>query len=113
MKRVILALLLALPTSQSHAYEINDLVSAHYRCNALFDQKSLSDDETHICADLNEQLKLHFVDGVDWEIFGELSDEEKSSVSQQGYLRFKAWERSNLELVKQLETEAIQSIEIN
>ncbi|MFK8035779.1 MAG: hypothetical protein AB8B94_16720 [Hyphomicrobiales bacterium] len=55
MKRVFLTLLLALPTSQTHAYEINDLVSAHYRCNALFDEKSLSDDETQICTDLYEQ----------------------------------------------------------
>lgn len=114
MNRTIIALLCALsPMQSSNAFDINDLVSAHYRCAALHDLKRLSEDEADICADLYEQMKLEFVDGVDWDAFKELADEDRSSISQQGYLRFKAWERANAQLVRQLEDDALHAVEMN
>ena len=84
--------------AQEHA--LQDLVYAHYRCNAEIESKRLSKAEISVCGELYTRLKLHFVKETNWERYDASSTELQSAVSKRGYLAFKAWETANPTVVK-------------
>ena len=103
---IFLMIMLGTLPLNSAEYSLKDLVYAHYRCNIEIEHKRLSISEIQICSDLYTRLKLKFVPNVDLKSFELLDVKKKTSINSAGYLAFKDWEKSNPDIVQQLEEKA-------
>lgn len=72
------------------------LVSAYYMCDAAAAQHPLPPDLAQGCAAQYEAVKAEFIDDA----------ETGPQARRMGYLRFKAWERANPDLVARLRADA-------
>ncbi|MEM9247084.1 MAG: hypothetical protein AAGB05_00155 [Pseudomonadota bacterium] len=75
------------------------LLSAYYLCDATATLRPLSPDTAQTCAAQYEAVKARF---------GTSSDPTPAA-RQAAYLRFKAWEASNVRLVERMRSEAASS----
>ena len=78
--------------------ELVVLLSVYYKCAALAETGSLTQEERFACNNTYQEAKRHFLDD-DARTSGAMLTPEQNT---EAYLRFKAWEAQNAELIEAL-----------
>ena len=86
--------------------EFEELLPAYYYCDQIGIDRLYTADERTTCTTVYQIIKLSFVDGVDFELFGSLSAKARSEANTSGYLAFKGWEQENANVVGELKQNA-------
>ena len=83
--------------------EFLTVLSFYYLCDSTAAVRPMSGEEIFRCTQAYETVKVYFVPDFELEPIGTLA---RFRQMQQGYHGFKAWERDNPELVKELRQNA-------
>lgn len=83
--------------------ELLHLITVFFACEELAVSQMLSKAEAQYCSTVYEEIKLEFLPGVQASDIPGLSHEERSAVSQAGFLAFYNWRQDHPEMVQHLQ----------
>ena len=82
------------------------LAASYFLCNAIAEERRLTDTEVQECTMLYIELKLSFTDVPSLPDFISLSESERARVNTSGYHGYLSWKQNNPHLVQALRAQA-------
>jgi len=82
--------------------ELLSLIALHFACNAVAETRHISTYEAVACTRVYTEVKLAFVDGMDFEEYASLSPAERFEINKMGYLAYLAWKNDHPAMVDHL-----------